>query len=42
MVLKNVWECVDISDTIDLCASEFAGAEGTEGVLKRVGRIFEG
>lgn len=41
-VMINVWKCVDASDFVDLCASEFAGAEGTGGILKRVRSIFEG
>lgn len=41
-VMINVWKCVDASDFVDLCASEFAGAEGTGGILKRVKSIFEG
>ncbi len=41
-VMINVWKCVDASDFVDLCASKFAAAEGTGGILKRVRSIFEG
>jgi len=41
-VMINVWKCVDASDFVDLCASEFAGAEGPGGLLMRVKSIFEG
>ncbi|MBN2586995.1 MAG: ATP-binding protein [Candidatus Fermentibacteraceae bacterium] len=41
-LMINVWKCVDASDLVDLCASEFAGAEGSRGLLKRVKSIFEG
>ena len=41
-VMINVWKCVDAQDFADLCASEFAAAEGTTGILKRVRSIFEG
>ncbi len=41
-VLINVWKCVDAADFVNVCASGFAQAEGSTGLLKRVRKLFEG
>ncbi len=41
-VLINVWKCVDAADFVNVCASGFAQAEGSAGILKRVRKLFEG
>ena len=35
-VLINVWKCVDAVDFVNVCASGFAQAEGSTGILKRI------
>ncbi|MCK4505784.1 MAG: ATP-binding protein [Candidatus Aegiribacteria sp.] len=41
-VLINVWKCVDATDFVNVCASGFAKAEGSESILKRVRKLFDG
>ncbi len=41
-VLINVWKCVDVADFVNVCASGFAEAEGSAGILKRVRKLFNG
>ncbi|MCD4700831.1 MAG: ATP-binding protein [Candidatus Aegiribacteria sp.] len=40
--LINVWKCVDAADFVNVCASGFAEAEGSAGILKRVKKLFDG
>lgn len=41
-VLINVWKCVDAADFVNVCASGFAEAEGSAGIMKRVRKLFDG
>ncbi len=41
-VLINVLKCVDAADFVNECASGFAEAEGSTGILKRVKKLFDG
>jgi len=41
-VLINVWKCVDADDFVNVCASGFAEAEGTAGIMKRIRKLFDG
>lgn len=41
-VFIDVWKCVDAADFVNVCASGFAKAEGSEGIMKRARKLFDG
>lgn len=41
-VFIDVWKCIDAVDFVNVCASGFAEAEGSAGIMKRVRKLFDG
>lgn len=41
-VFIDAWKCVDAADFVNVCASGFAEAEGSAGIMKRVRKLFDG